>query len=197
MAETIATREAAVAGYARDAAARHGIAAALLMAVVSVESDFSPTATNMTGGDLARGGSYGLAQMSLATARALGFKGEASALLSPAVNLDLAARYLRDLTREAAAGGYGLDSAVSSYNGGNSAHRRGDGKRVGTIAQATPAEAKKVPFINQLYVDTVLSRVKRYAALGFSMDAPAYLARGGSPDVMWAALGLMFVAVVR
>src|SRR5260370_32866700 len=50
-----------------------------------------PEAVNNTGGDAARGGSYGASQVSLQTARELGFKGTPQELLDPATNARYAA----------------------------------------------------------------------------------------------------------
>jgi soluble lytic murein transglycosylase-like protein len=145
------------------AAERWKVPVALIKAIIAQESEFQPRATALDRGDGARGGSYGLMQISLATARALGFRGAGQDLFDPAINVNLGARYLRDLLHEAAAGGYGVDSAISAYNAGNSAYRRGDGRRVGAIARATAAEAAHVPFINQdSYVRPVLELMRYF-----------------------------------
>ena len=144
-------------------AQRRGVPLALMKAIIGKESQFHSTAKALTGPDGARGGSYGLMQMSFTTARALGFKGEPVDLLTPDVNLELGAHYLADLMHEAAAGGYGIDSVISAYNGGNSAYRRGDGKRVGSIAHAPPDVARRVPVINQAYVDDVMRLLDYFA----------------------------------
>lgn len=156
------------------AAARWGVPAALVKAIVATESEFNPHATARTGGDGKRGGSYGLMQMSLQTARALGFTGDAAELYDPGVNIGLGTRYLHDLVKEAGAGGYGLDSAISAYNAGNSKWRRGDGPRVGSIARATPQQAMAVPFINQPYVNRALELMQYFQSQGMGTDAPAY-----------------------
>ena len=158
------------------AAARWGVPAALVKAIIAHESEFQQHATALTGGDGKRGGSYGLMQMSLATARALGFTGTAQDLYDPATNISYGTQYLRDLVREAGAGGYGLDSAISAYNAGNSRWRRGDGPRVGSITRATPQQAMTVPFINQAYVNDVLDLMRYFMAQGMSTAAPAYAA---------------------
>jgi len=63
------------------------------MAIAWVESGgtFDPGLINMTGGDLARGGSYGLVQMSLRTAKDLGYTGAGLDLCKPEVCTALAA----------------------------------------------------------------------------------------------------------
>lgn len=168
-------RENAYDDVVNAAAANSGVPAALLKAVIGLESEFNPRATALGGGDGARGGSYGLMQMSLATARALGFTGTAQDLYDPGQNIALGAKYLRDLLREAGAGGYGIDSAISAYNAGNSKWRRGDGPRVGSITRATPAEAQRVPFINQPYVNRVLELMAYFQGQGAGTAAPAYM----------------------
>ncbi len=71
-----------------DAAARrHDLPADLVHRVVRSESSYDPAARN--------GPYMGLMQVHPATARAMGFRGEASELLDPATNLDYGVRYLR------------------------------------------------------------------------------------------------------
>jgi soluble lytic murein transglycosylase-like protein len=145
------------------AAERWKVPVALIKAIIAKESEFQPRATALDRGDAARGGSYGLMQLSLETAHELGFRGTVQDLYDAAVNVNLGARYLRDLLSEATAGGYGVDSVISAYNAGNSAYRRGDGRRVGSIAHATPAEAARVPFINEDdYVRPVLELMRYF-----------------------------------
>lgn len=186
----LTSAEQALAQRVQDAATRAGIPGALLAAIVWQESRWNSRATNRTGGDGLRGGSFGLVQMSMATAKALGFAGTEAQLLDIGTNLALGAKYLADLMHEAAIGGYGFDSVVSSYNAGGSAYRRGDGKRE-TINQGTPAEARRYPFVNQVsYVDPVMKKIPYYAAAGFSTEAEAYTAKGGLPWVAWLAIAL-------
>lgn len=175
------------------AAREHGVPAALLKAIAGQESDFIASAANLSGGDGERGGSYGLMQMSLATARLMRPDITPALLYVPGVNTSLGARHLATLLRAAARNGYGFDSAISAYNAGNSRHRPGDGKRVGPIAQATPAQARRVPFINQdSYVGPVLVNLRHFGARGYSLDAPAYANREGKPGVLvLAALALL------
>lgn len=191
MARTLTAGELRAAPYARAAATTYGVPAALLMAVASWETrgSFAPRAYNGTGGDGERGGSYGPMQMSLQTARALGYTGTPDGLFDLGVNFSLGAKYLRDLLGEAARGGYGFDAAVSSYNAGGSGYRRGDGKRNG-INAAPASVAQKYPFVNQtLYVDPVMRRFGEYAALGFPIAAPAFTRAGGKMPAVAIAGG--------
>lgn len=98
-----------------DAAKRHNIDPYLMLATVKVESNFRPTASNMVGGDLQRGGAYGLVQMTLLTARGLGYDGEPNGLLDPVVNLDLGARLHAENLKRAKGN---LEDAISLYNSG-------------------------------------------------------------------------------
>lgn len=143
-------------------AATHGtnVPAPLVMGLIQQESNFSPWATATDPRDVARGGSYGLMQMSLATARALGYKGvtgdpaQLTGLYDPVTNVSLGVAYLRDLitaTRGDTA------AAVSGYNAGLSSERQGDGKRTGNDRTA--------PFINQSYVDAVMTFARQFGAL--------------------------------
>lgn len=62
-----------------------------LVAFARVESSFRANAVNNSAADTARGGSRGLCQMSLQTARAIGFTGAPDDLLDPVVNAKMAA----------------------------------------------------------------------------------------------------------
>jgi len=71
----------------RRAAAEHQIPEALLHRVIQRESNYRPEARN--------GPYWGMMQILPATARSMGFSGEPSQLLDPAVNLRYGGRYLR------------------------------------------------------------------------------------------------------
>lgn len=59
-----------------DWAGRAGIDPDLVDAMLFVESDYDPSAVNLTGRDGARGGSYGPTQISAKTAAAYGYTGD-------------------------------------------------------------------------------------------------------------------------
>lgn len=142
-----------------SAAVQYNVPAALIKAIIWRESDFNPRATASASGDLARGGAYGLMQMTLLTARGLGYTGPIgdpdalSGLFSPTANIDLGTRYLAQLLQ--ATGGQ-IDAAISAYNAGLSSERAGDGKRVTNDPSS--------PFINQPYVDWVREAISRLSA---------------------------------
>ena len=68
-------------------AAHYSVPAALIHRVVKRESNYNPRARN--------GAYYGLMQISHATARSMGYRGEASGLLDADTNLRYAVKYLR------------------------------------------------------------------------------------------------------
>lgn len=98
----------------KSAADSWGIPPALLAAVALVESGFNAGAVNMTAGDGARGGSYGLCQLSLLTARGLRAGVTPLDLLDPATNLYLAAQYIAQLARS----GLSMPDCIGAYNVG-------------------------------------------------------------------------------
>lgn len=157
-----------------SAAARYSVPPALIKSVIAVESGGDPNAKALSGGDGARGGSYGLMQMSLATARALGYTGDANGLLDPTTNIDLGTRYLADLLRQTRGA---VDAAISGYNAGLSSVRPADGKRVTNDPSS--------PFINQSYVDRVKSYLGQFST--------AQLAAGGA-GILLLGFGALLLA---
>jgi soluble lytic murein transglycosylase-like protein len=110
---------------ARHAAA-NGVPASLVHRVIMRESRYNPRAVSK--------GNYGMMQIRLGTARAMGFTGSASGLLDPEVNMTYAVKYLAG-TYQASGGsearavanyarGYrhqGRRENLSSYEGSSSA----------------------------------------------------------------------------
>jgi soluble lytic murein transglycosylase-like protein len=85
------------------------------MALAKKESAFRPWVVNMTDpGDVRRGGSYGMFQMSLRTALDLGFHGTTAELLDPDVNAFWAARLVGQLNDRY----QNLADVASCYNSG-------------------------------------------------------------------------------
>ena len=95
---------------------RHSLPPEWGPAIAHQESAFTATATNNSAGDATRGGSLGLCQMSLLTARSLGFAGAPGQLLDPELNAELAATLCAHIvsvfkTRD-------LRDVASAYNSG-------------------------------------------------------------------------------
>jgi soluble lytic murein transglycosylase-like protein len=88
----------------------NGVPESLVHRVIVRESRYNPRAVSR--------GNYGLMQIRLQTARAMGYGGSASRLLDPETNLTYAVRYLAGAYR--AAGG-NANRSVSYYAGGYAA----------------------------------------------------------------------------
>ena len=93
-------------------AAQNGVPFALADAVVKVESNYNPRATN-------RSGAMGLMQIKTQTARGEGFSGGPSGLLNPETNIRFAMRYLATAYRMS---GGDLCGTVMRYQSGHGAH---------------------------------------------------------------------------
>jgi soluble lytic murein transglycosylase-like protein len=78
-------------GMVQATALTYGLNALWVQAIIMTEqvdpSNWDANAVNQTGGDAARGGAYGLMQITLQTAKGWGFAGEPSQLLDPQTNL--------------------------------------------------------------------------------------------------------------
>lgn len=94
----------AYSGLVSSHAAAHGLPPALVHRVIMRESRYNPRAVSK--------GNYGMMQIRLGTARAMGYRGDASGLLDPNVNMTYAVKYLAGAYR--AAGG-NTDRAVALY----------------------------------------------------------------------------------
>jgi soluble lytic murein transglycosylase-like protein len=113
VAETQAGDPNDVRALARAAARRHGVDPALVLAVISVESNFRTDAVSHKG-------AQGLMQLMPGTARELGVKDP----LDPAANLDGGTRYLNALLRQYDGD---LKRALAAYNAGAGAVNRHGG----------------------------------------------------------------------
>lgn len=91
-------------GLAEQAASANGVPLSLVNRVIKRESGGNPRAVSR--------GNYGLMQIRLGTARAMGYQGSAAGLLDPATNVTYAVRYLAGAYR--AAGG-NATRAVALY----------------------------------------------------------------------------------
>ncbi len=102
--------ESSYAGGVADMASANGVPASLVERVIKRESGGNPRAVSA--------GNYGLMQIRLGTARAMGYGGSAAGLLDAATNMTYAVRYLAGAYR--AAGG-NEDRAVALYARGYNA----------------------------------------------------------------------------
>ena len=164
---------------AQPIAASYGVPLPLVLAIVQAESGGDPNAVATNPADLARGGSYGLMQMSYDTALSLGYSGTPQGMLDPATNLDLGTHYLSDLLGET---GGNVDAAISGYNAGLSSVRPGDGQRVGNTG--TDADLS-TPFINQSYVDQVKGFLSQYGGIVAIAGTGLLLLLGIGAGVYW------------
>lgn len=115
---------------ARHAAA-NGVPASLVHRVIMRESRYNPRAVSK--------GNYGMMQIRLGTARAMGYTGSAAGLLDPEVNMTYAVKYLAGAYK-AAGGSEG--GAVANYARGY--YARGNSQvasRRGVTPSETPAYA--------------------------------------------------------
>ncbi len=97
----------AYSGLVASHAAAHGLPPSLVHRVIMRESRYNPRAVSK--------GNYGMMQIRLGTARAMGYQGSAAGLLDPNVNMTYAVKYLAGAYR--AAGG-NPDRAVALYASG-------------------------------------------------------------------------------
>ena len=120
--------DALVATHARA----NGVPEALVHRVIVRESRYQP-------GLVGRGGTIGLMQIKLATARGLGYTGDAAGLRDPNTNLTYAVKYLAGAYR-AAKGDY--DRAVHYFAAGYyyvaKRQRLAHGRHPGPVLAATP-----------------------------------------------------------
>jgi soluble lytic murein transglycosylase-like protein len=147
-----------------QAASDNSVDPALVKGVIAQESNFVASAYRAEPqiGDA----SYGLMQILLGTARGMGYGGDGKGLLDPATNVQYGTAFLSDLIRQSDNAGYGVDSAISAYNAGFSSDRPGDGKRATNRVDGYLTDGSTLaPFINQPYVDAVLSYMQHYAQL--------------------------------
>jgi len=111
-----AAGQGSYSGLVAQHASANGVPASLVHRVIMRESRYNPRAVSR--------GNYGMMQIRLGTARAMGYTGSAAGLLDPNTNMTYAVKYLAGAYR--AAGG-NESRAVSLYARGyhaSRAHRR-------------------------------------------------------------------------
>lgn len=82
-----------------ETAQRAGVDPAVFLGIIEVESGWNPRATNLVGPDAARGGAFGLTQLTLQTARAFVPSITGDELLDPVTNLQIAGMLLEENRR--------------------------------------------------------------------------------------------------
>ena len=123
---TAAEHDALVAKHA----AAHGVPEALVRRVIHIETKGNPR--------LVSKGNYGLMQIRLGTARAMGYGGGADGLLDADTNMTYAVKYLAGAYR--AAGG-NHERAIRNYQKGYYYEAKRQGFTPYTVASAVPAGA--------------------------------------------------------
>jgi hypothetical protein len=115
-------------------AAAHGVPEALVRRVIQIESRSNPRAVSA--------GNYGLMQIRLGTARAMGYRGDARGLLDADTNMTYAVRYLAGAYR-AARGNQA--QAIRNYQRGYYYTAKAQGFSPYTLASATQQTAAPDP----------------------------------------------------
>lgn len=116
---TLASIDAELVQTITDMFAEQRVPVAFGLALAWVESNFNPAATRLVGGDAARGGAYGLCQMTFRTATELDSKVTLRDLMDAEYNAHLAARLCSQnllLLRTNANGIMSLNSAATIYD---------------------------------------------------------------------------------
>ena len=120
----------------------------LVHRVIKRESRYNPLAVN--------NGNYGIMQIRLGTARAMGYSGNAEGLLDPDTNMTYAVKYLAGAYRAA---GCDPDRAMRLYSSGYYAQAKRQGFSPYTLASTksekekgqSPRAADRVPFSEEEY----------------------------------------------
>lgn len=131
----------------------------LVMGIIGNESRFNPDAKNLTGGDLARGGAWGLMQMTLATAQGVAkilppdqrskWDGTGPGLLNPDVNVMFGVAHLNQLTKA-----LGNDPVLVS-----AAYNRGLGGVQKMVSTGKKADVSKLDYV--IHVATMRDSLKK------------------------------------
>lgn len=109
-------------------AAQYGVPVSLAHAVISVESNYRPSARG-------RAGEIGLMQIKPSTARGMGYSGSAKGLYDPEVNIRYGMKYLAKAYQ---LGGGNTCGAILRYNAGHGA------KRMNPVSSAYCAKVRRI-----------------------------------------------------
>lgn len=137
---------------------RAGYAPEVGLALAKNESSFRARAVNNAGSDAERGGAWGLTQITLETARGVGFRGAGEELLDPARHM---AWFVAVLDEKAARVGHDPRDLVSAWNSG-----RSYASLKAARDAATPGSATWSRLNTSLtsYVPKLMQSVNEYAA---------------------------------
>lgn len=144
------------------ACSAYNIPMAWLCAIARQESGFKADARVLTGGDGARGGAYGLCQMTLQTARLVGYTGDAEELSLPDMNCHVAAQLIYQLMND---GHRFFADIASAYNSGKPLKRAPESTRKTYV----PNVLKYAAEFEAMHLDTVVPEAE--AEDGDSMGA--------------------------
>jgi membrane-bound lytic murein transglycosylase MltF len=162
-----------------------GVAPALVMAMIAVESNFNATAyrNEPAIGDASRG----LMQILYRTAKAVGYTGTADGLYDPETNVRYGTTYLRDSIRTKRGDVW---AGVSAYNNGNGKRATTDTRTCawrnadGSCGQWFDIKAGQ--FFNQPYVDKVQAAARLFGYVGTTATAGP----GSGPMSLVLVLGI-------
>jgi len=100
----------------KEKAEKYGIELRLIRAIIKVESNFNPSAINLTDP------SYGLCQVMPALAKGYGFAYDIKSLVNPDHNLNIALTFLKDLKQKYSGD---LKAIIQAYNLGETKYNKG------------------------------------------------------------------------
>lgn len=112
-ADLVSGRSAKMVEMIKAVAPAHGVPTWFALRIAKVESNYNPKARGSQG-------ELGLYQLKCATAREMGFRGNCSALLDPAINIQFGLKHLALAIRKSNGD---LKLAASKHNGGLSRKR--------------------------------------------------------------------------
>lgn len=104
----------------KNAASEYGISIDWICGIIAHESSFNANATNLFGGDLKRGGAWGLMQLTLDTARDYDKDITKDQLLIPDINIDIGCQHLARIKKR---WGGQLKTVLCVYNSGRPPER--------------------------------------------------------------------------
>lgn len=157
---------------------RHNLPPEWGVAIARQESAFVVTASNNSAGDAKRGGSWGLCQISLLTARSLGFTGTTADLLNPEINAELAAALCEEISKRLKT--TSLADVASAYNSGKPMQKAPTSTRTVYVPRVLAFAVAYQPRANDL-AKTLTSTTNSVSAQQMALPgiAPVAIRAGG------------------